>query len=40
MVGGGDSTWLEGAIQRRVRGRFDVVGKGVSTWFEGALGRG
>ena len=30
MVGGGASTWLEGALRRGLRGRFDVVEGGAS----------
>ena len=52
MVGGGASTWLEGALRRGLtggeggalrrvlRGRFDVVEGGASTWLEGAIRRG
>ena len=41
MVGGGGaSIWLEGALRRSCRGRFDLVGGDASTWLEGSFLRG
>ena len=40
MVVGGDSTWLEGALPRGWRERFDVVRGGASTCLKGAHRRG